>query len=399
MRKLKCTDCGGTLNATVNDEGMAIGTCGYCAAEYLLDRQRKKYVIVEHRFQGQPLLETGDRVTTTAWPLWLWGGLTLGGICLYFLTMIVPQQSRTEITDQNSSVVFNVGGQGSGPGQFRENANLIGIDALGQSIVMDDGRMHIFASDGRFIKSSPPFDEIRNADPLVVLPNGDLILFESNERQLVRFNVQNGQVTERDAIKVNDAYIRENWLAFATPDGGFATYQRQDTDFINPSSVPQSDLVVFYDADLREKRTLRDLISQAVASDPLVQEAPVVTDFVVNGAGSIFLNLLAREDSDSRGGIYEFNADGQFQRRIVIEHGFYGDLALGADGAIWYSDPWLNFLQRIDGPEIAQYDLSALSFETGEPIGLPNEIMTFPNGDVGVTTGADRLVRIEIDDR
>lgn len=403
MRKLKCRDCGGTLGISVNDNGMALGTCAYCHAEYLLDRQRKQYVIVEHRY----LPPTDGALTSPSAPSPVARRLILGmvGVAAAFAVVSSPLISLlsrrsggdSDNTDPGARVVFNVGSQGSGPGQFREYPSWIGIDALGQAVVLDsDRRIHVFGPDGGFIASYPKV--IEASWQVVLLPDGDLVLYNSGPRQFIRFDPDSGTVTAREDIIGNGRYNMPYISGFATSDGGFAVYEEQRLDHAHDTniSLPLPDAIVFYGADLREKRRLNDLISKAVAFDQMVQRRPRVTSFVVNGAGSIFISLKTTEDEDSRGGIYEFNADGVFQRLIAVEQGIAGDLVLSPDGSLWYGDAWLRNLQRITGSNVQRLDLSEVAYQSEESIGNVAAIAAYPNGDIGIATYGYQLVRVAL---
>lgn len=401
MRKLKCSDCGGTLSVSVNDDGMALGTCAYCHAEYLLDRQRKQYVIVEHRYSppdsGALTSPSAPSAVGRRLILGLLGGAAaLAVISSPFISLLTRRSGGDSgDTDPGARIVFNVGSQGSGPGQFREYPAWVGIDALGQAVVLDnDGRIHVFDPDGGFIANFPKVTEA--SWQVVLLPVGDLILYNSGPRQFIRFDPDSGTVTAREDIIGNGQYDMPYISGFATSDGGFAVYEerRSDQDYDTNLSLPLLDAIVFYGADLREKRRLVDLISKAVAPDQMVQKRPRVTSFVVNGAGSIFISLKTAEDEDSRGGIYEFNADGVFQRRIVVEQGIAGDLVLSPDGSLWYGDAWLRILQRIIGSDVQRLDLSAVAYQGEENIGNVAAIATYPNGDIGIATYGYQLVRV-----
>lgn len=403
MRNLKCTTCGSPLKIAVTDEAMAIGTCSHCGAEYLLDRQRKQYVVVEHRFA-----ENAARVTApepqSKQRLFL--VLTVGLAALFVIAGLLISLflkgpgTVTPAAGSGAHVVFNVASEGSSPGQFRDNPSQIAIDARGQAVVTDlNQRIYVFGPDGGFIANHPKPKDYN--DFVTVLPDGGLILLDGWPGGFVRYDPVTGQMAKPVKAAQDDDFRRAYIAGAVTPDGGFAVYATlkddHDSDSDLDPSLPLRDAVILYGSDLRERRRLTGLLAQAIAVDPMVQTRPRVSSMTINGAGNIFLSMLADEDSDSRGGVYEFNADGVFQRRMEIEQTFWGDLAAGPDGSVWYADPWRSDLQRATGAGVQRIDLSTLARDAGRDIGNVVGIATYPNGDVGVITNNHHLVRIALD--
>lgn len=397
MRKLKCSDCGGTLKISVTDDGVALGTCDYCHAEYLLDRQRKQYVVVEHRFPSQAPLGHARHVPSPNPTRRTVFGLVAGGVALSLvgIPFLFGRSRDDDNPDPGARIVFNVGSEGAAPGQFREYPSGVGIDGLGRAVVTDnDGRLYVFGPDGAFIANHPAQKEF---DYLVaMLPSGDAILHDSYPPRFARFDPVSGKIKKTAEVTFPEGYEMPRLRGAITPEGGFAIYQTKDVeDDVNPS-LPVPDAIVFYDANMREKRRLTDLMPQAVAADPMVQKRPEVSGIAINGAGSIFINLQVDEDADSRGGIFEFNADGVFQRRIAIEQGIWGDLVSSPDGSLWFGDAWINDLQRIVGTETQRISLSALGADGEQGVGNCAAIAVYPNGDIGLATMNHQLVRIAL---
>ena len=402
MQKLKCTNCGGTLKIAVTDDGMALGRCQHCGAEYVLDRQRKQYIVVEHRFAGDPAQTATPRPATSRPVILVLLAvavivLLVGG--LFGSALMRESGVPGTAADAGGHVVFNVGSEGSSPGQFRHNPANIGIDALGRAIVNDlDGRIYVFGPDGGFIANHPASNSYN--DFVVVLPDGDVIMYDSSPNRFSRSNPITGEVGTSVNTSPEDKFERATDVNGAvTPDGGFAIYATQGDSHdaeLDPS-LPLPDAVILYGRDLRERRRVTGLLTQAIASDPMVQTRPRVSSMAINGAGNIFLSVRAGEDADSRGGIYEFNADGVFQRRLNIEMSFLGSLASGPDDSLWYADPWRGDLQRSTTGGVQRIDLSAVARAANSDIGNVVSVATYPNGDVGVVTNSHHLVRIAAD--
>ena len=401
MRSLKCTECGGALKIAVTQEGMALGTCRHCGAEYLLDRQRKQYVVVEHRFAGDPAKRVAPQSAKT-WPV----GLILLAVAVVVLlaggpvlsALVRDATAPVAADDAGGRVVFNVGSEGSSPGQLRAYPANVGIDALGRAVVNDlDGRTYVFGPDGGFIANHPKAGSHTNF--VAVLPDGGVIMHDSGPSGFARYEPVSGKIGKPHETSPKDTFDRAYIPGAVTPDGGFAVYATQDDSHdqdLDPS-LPLPDAVILYGSDMRERRRVTGLLTQAIASDPMVQNRPEVSSMAVNGAGNIFLSVMADEDTDTRGGIYEFNADGVFQRRLDIEMSFWGRLASGPDGSLWYGDPWRGDLQRATAAGVQRIDLSALARAAEQDIGNVVGVATYPNGDVGVITNNHHLVRIAVD--
>ncbi len=400
MRKLTCSDCGGTLKVSVNGEGMAIGTCAYCQAEYLLDRRRKQYVVVEHRYapSARPPGPAPAALRPSRRRLLL--GLAAGG----GIAALVTGALRTPLrgggdarapAGPGARVVFITGSRGAGPGQFRDRPSAMAIDGHGRAVIMDSNdRLYVFDAEGGFLAGHPKPEGFNML--VALLPGGDLILHGGWPGRFGRYDPLEGRITEVVELPDDDAYAPVRVQGAVTPNGGFAVYGLlRDAEGVDPG-LPLPDAVTFYGRNLRERRRLTGLMTQAVAADPMVQGRPEVSSLAINGAGNIFLNLQAREDTDSRGGVFEFNADGVFQRRIAVEQGIWGDLAASPDGSLWYGDAWVRDLQRIIGPEVQRIGFSGLAEAAGQGIGNCATIAAYPNGDIGLATLDDQLIRVAL---
>ena len=139
-------------------------------------------------------------------------------------------------------------------------------------------------------------------------------MYGSWPRGFARYDPVTGKAGISVDVSSDDKFERAHIAGAVTPDGGFAVYATQgDTyDIDLDRSLPLADAVILCRSNLQERRRVTGLLSQAITFDSMAQDRPQVTSLTINGAGNIFLSVLAREDADSRGGIYEFNADASF---------------------------------------------------------------------------------------
>lgn len=223
-------------------------------------------------------------------------------------------------------------------------------------------------------------------------------MYGSWPRGFARYDPVTGKAGISVDVSSDDKFERAHIAGAVTPDGGFAVYATQgDTyDIDLDRSLPLADAVILCRSNLQERRRVTGLLSQAITFDSMAQDRPQVTSLTINGAGNIFLSVLAREDADSRGGIYEFNADGVILRKLDVEMSFWDQLASGPYGSLWYSDPWQGDFKHVTAAGVQRIDLSALATEAETPIGNVVDIATYLNGDVAIVTNSYHMVRISV---
>ncbi|ADO42718.1 hypothetical protein [Ketogulonicigenium vulgare] len=387
MRKLKCTSCGGRLSLQTNADGHVIGQCSHCGGEYVVDAKSKQHVILEHRFpDGQPARATRPTRRAVVGLGLAAGGIIGFGAALQFLM----GASRPAADDHlRGTAVFNVGGEGAAPGQFRSDAQSVMVDSQDRAVVMDsEERFYIFAPDGAFLTHFPMPVQGRL---MAVLAAGDIIVNAQN--RFHRLDLMNGQILE-----TVDEPKRDFWVASSgscpTPDGGFATYTMEDAARDSAtSSLPGPDELLIFGRDMKLRRRLTGLMAQALAADPMIADAPRASSIVIDAAGSIFIDITAAGDLDPRCGIFEFNANGVFQRRIAIEQAYWGQIAGAPDGSLWYADPWMSALQQVHAGGVRKiYAPTAAGREM--QLGQPNAIAFYNNGDLAVLGMYNRLIRM-----
>lgn len=397
MRKLKCTSCGGTLNLITTAEGHLIGRCGNCDSEYVVETQGRHHVVVEYRFPDRQ-----PAATAASGPVLRRGVLAagLGAFVLGGAALMLPQLLRgpRETAPNNTAAVktiFNIGGQGAAPGLFREYPDNVGVDSLGRAIVQDSRRrFYVFGPDGAFLNQFPsPKD---SGAMLAVLPDGSIVSDGSNE--LLRIDPMSGEVTSSHPAPEGEGHWVNGEGSCVTPDGGLALYRVAPRSADDDDSLPPPDTLILLDRNLNEQRRLTGLMSQAMAADPMVSTAPTATSIAINGAGSTYIVLKRGEDQDSRDGIFEFNADGRFQRRIAITPKFFPHIIASPDGRLWLSDPWDNMLEEVRPEGIRRVDLTTAGQGEGTHIGNIRSIAAYPNGDIAVIgVSAGRFARIGIE--
>lgn len=403
MRKLKCTSCGGGLTLGNTPDGHVVGTCAHCQAQYVIEARGRSHVIVEHRLP--PGFGPASAQTATAGGgrrALIFGGVaavaTLGlGLPLLspLLTGRAPEADRKAPFRE----VFNVGGSGAQPGQFRGSLSDVMLDSLGRALVRDnDDRYYLFGPDGGFLSHfSRPLGG--RGSLIAFLPDGDLVV--SGPDTLARIDVMTGAVK----VQVPPPDYLNDWTLGAaqcvTPEGGIALYRVPDA--LNPdrrslgygSSVPGEDVLILLDRNLRETRRLSGLLTQAIAADPMVEQAPAPVSIAMDGSGSIFLYVIPREDHDARGGVFEFNADGRFQRRIQVEQAYFGEIVTAPDNSLWLADSWMTKLQHITAAGVKSYETAGLGQKKGQGLGNILSVASYPDGSLALL-GNDRLLRAEV---
>lgn len=386
MRKLKCTDCGGQVKVVTTQEGHVLGRCQHCQAEFVLDARGRQHVIIEHRFPDslRPRTPPAPQPLSRRAVL-LAGSAVLAGGTAWAMLGSTPLQPAKPPAAQ---VLFNVGGEGAAPGQFREHVFDIGIDSLGQALLVDnDNRVYLFGPEGNFLTNYALGGET-DGRFCALMPSGELIL--ASHEAFLRVEAKTGRLIKRVPAPNSDIGSGSHYTT--TPEGGIAAWV-STTSLLN-SGFKTTDQLIVFGPDLREKHRLSGLLQKAIAPDPMIRTLPEVTDLAINSAGSIFLNMRATEDHDPRGGIYEFNANGVFQRRIAVEQAWHGRIAIGPRNEIWYGDPWMNELQIIaTSGEIRR--LRPPASTSGETaVGNLADFAFYPNGDIGIVSMNHRFLRL-----
>lgn len=399
MRKLKCSGCGGTLALANTPDGHVIGKCRQCGSEYVVDAKGRQHVTVEHRFpdaarRAEAAPVHGRRLLIGAA---LGGAAVLAGAS--FLGGAFSTPSRRNAAPPPFHAIFNTGGEGAGPGQFRDDPVAVAVDSLDRALVRDgDRRYYAFGPDGRFLNHyARPFHEYASFTAL--LPGGDLIL--DHRDQFARVDMESGTVKEVTPAPGLVNEWRHGAANCVTPDGGIALYRVPDAaNEGRPSmgmgtSAPGSDVVIFLDRTLRETHRLTDLLPQAIAPDPMITKAPEPVSIAVDGNGSIFILVIPKEDHDNRTGIFEFNAAGRFQRRIALEQKYYGSLAIAPDGSLWVQDVWMSEIQHVTPAGVTKYETAGLGRTRDDAPGNIRSLAVYRDGSLAMI-GNQRLIRAEL---
>ncbi len=399
MRKLKCSGCGGTLALVNTPDGHVIGKCRHCSTEYVVDAKGHQHVTVEHRFPDGAIRAgtapvQGRRLLIGAA---LGGAVVLAGAA--FMGGSLPTSSRRTAAAPPFREIFNTGGEGAAPGQFRDDPVGVAVDSLDRALVRDsDRRYYVFGPDGRFLNHyARPFHE--HASFTALLPGGDLIL--DYRDQFVRLDMETGTVKEVVPAPGLVNEWRHGAANCVTPDGGLALYRVPDAaNDGRPSmgigaSEPGSDVVILFDRNLRETHRLTDLLPQAIAPDSMITTAPEPVSIAIDGNGSIFILVIPKEDHDNRTGIFEFNAAGRFQRRIALEQKYYGSLAVAPDGSLWVQDVWMSEIQHVTPTGVTKYQTAGLGRTRGTALGNIRSLAVYRDGSLAMI-GNQRLVRAEM---
>lgn len=389
MKKLKCPDCGGQVGVTTTAEGHVLGLCAHCAAQFVIEARGRQHIIVEHRFPDRMPASLPAKPALGRRAILGMAGVAVVGAAAV-LGLGRQRQATAADDGAGAEVLFNVGGEGAGAGQFRDHVFDIGIDSRGRAALIDNReRIYVFGPEGQFITHYAQ-DESRKGRFCALLPNGDLILADG--KTFHRLALESGALIEsvetgRDLRGWNAAYA-------LSAQGGIAVYSTEGHGVGRSGAGAPQDRITFFGPDLKERRHLSGFLAQAIAPDPMVQQWPEVTAIALDPAGSIYLNIRAQEDHDLRGGIFEFNADGRLLRRIEVDQSWHGHLAMGADKTLWYGDAWRNDLQRISGAGRSHLALSGLAKTADAALGNVAAFALYPNGDIGLVTMNHRFARL-----
>lgn len=390
MKKLKCPDCGGQVGVTTTAEGHVLGLCAHCAAQFVIEAKGRQHIIVEHRFPDRPPVAMPEKPALGRRALL--GVAVLAALGAVAAVSGVGRHRQTPAADKGAGgeLLFNVGGEGAGAGQFRDHVFDIGVDSLGRAALVDNReRVYVFGPEGQFITHYAQ-DESRKGRFCALLPNGDLVFADG--KTFHRLALESGALIE----SVETARELRGWnAAYAlTAQGGIAVYSTQEHGLGRSGGAAPQDQITIFGPDLKERRHLSGFLAQAIAPDPMVQQWPEVTAIAVDPAGSFYLNIRAGEDNDLRGGIFEFNADGTLLRRIEVDQDWHGHLGIGADRTLWYGDAWRNDLQRITGEGRSHLALAGLAKTADAALGNVAAFALYPNGDIALATMNHRFARL-----
>lgn len=387
MQELKCSRCGADLGTHyVEGEGL-YGRCTHCRTSYLIQEVDRSHVVVDVRLpEGMP-----DKRHISRRSIVFAGAVLAGATAIAALPRLLSFTPAGE-PRPTTKPIWNIGGPGAGPGEFRDNIAALTIDGQGRSAltVSSSPVVQLFDGDGRFLARWVTGS--KTAQLLVALPGGDLII--EGPDGLERRDPLTGRV--KALIREPDYDLRGGTEKVApTPDGGFAIYYARDSSSISePRKGLPDDRIVYFGADGTQGRAVGPLIGKVFVIDPAVPDLPAISSMAVDGAGTIYLLFHKKEDYDTREGIYVFNPDGVFLRKIEIEQKYHGDLAATADGTLFHTDPWMTRMTRIKAGKMASIDMTDLERDPQMDLGIPHFIAAFPNGDLGVATGSQRYLRI-----
>lgn len=378
MRKLKCSDCGGAVRIVNSPDQHVIGRCESCGSEYVLQLKGRSHVIVEHRFpDGMQRRGLSERSSN-------WIAITIVAISLVCAALaLIPEFSQEAApAARDFEVIYDVGGEGAGPGQFRDYIHGLGVDNLDRVLAVDtDNRFYVFGPEGNFLTQyiAPP--EAEDASYLAVLPRGEVVLTSNKTFHFI--DLATGKYLR--SLPRKEPWVHGQKRAAVTPDGGLAYYQTEN------KRDGDQDVLIFYGPDFQEKRRLTGLLAKALANDPMVKDPPVVGALAIAGSGNIYLDVRAREKMDARGGIYEFNGDGVFLRRIAVDQGINEELLVTGKGDIWYRDSWSSALQYVTASGVKSY----------YPQGKNSMVnlwafAIFTNDELVVATAQSRLIRLRL---
>ena len=390
MQELKCGRCGADLETlNVEDEGL-YGRCTHCRTTYLLEEVDRSHLTVEIRGAPEPA-QAKPLVSRRA--ALIGGGAFVGLIGLAAIPSLIvsggsekSDRKRAEITPK-----WVVGGEGAGPGQFRNYVLDLVIDGQGRSALSFNSSplVQLHDANGRFVARW--VNGGKYARLIAALPGGDLIL--DGPDGFERRDPVSGRIIA--TAPGPDDSIRGGWTRSATtPDGGFAIYYSRDglSRFHQADGSPD-DRLAYFDPNGQLIRAVGPLVGAVLRPDPAIAEFPRIAGLAIDGVGSVYLLLHKEEEYDTREGIYVFNADGKFLRKIEVAQKYLGSLAATADGTVYHSDPWSSEVTRIKGNQIDSIDMTDFKVDAGVDLNVPHEIAAFPDGDLGIVTGSHRYLR------
>ena len=392
MQELKCGRCGADLETwSVEDEGL-YGRCTHCKTTYLINDVDRSHVIVDVRLPKEarsPATAPIDRRNVLLGAGALVTAIVAGSFALPALLTSAADRSTV---GRKLKPLWNIGGKGAGPGQFRDYIAAVTIDGQGRSAiaVASSPLVQLFGGDGQFLARWVTGST--SAQLLAALPGGDLIL--DGPDGFERRDPMTGRIVATIAEPASDVRGGTEKTA-TTPDGGFAIYYARDSAFTSEQRKQMpDDRIVYFGPDGSMGKVVGPLIGKIFRYDPTIPELPDIAAMAIDGAGTIYLLFHKKKDFDTREGLYVFSPDGVFLRKIEISQKFYGILASTADGTIFHADPWMTRITRIKGAEMTSIDMTDLTRDVSMDVGMPFEMAAFPNGDLGLATGSDRYLRI-----
>lgn len=156
---------------------------------------RPPRVIVEHRFPDGPAPFPKARSASVSRRIALGlGGIALAGAAASVLGLTRKAGNTPGGLTKGADVLFNVGGEGPGPGQFRDYVFNIGIDSLGRAALIDnDDRIYVFGPEGQFITYYPQGEGYEGK--FCALRLGGVLIFAGN-RSFHRVSLENGALLE-----------------------------------------------------------------------------------------------------------------------------------------------------------------------------------------------------------
>lgn len=400
MQELKCRNCGGPIEVQdVKDQGL-FGQCSKCGSRYSLRMTDRQHIVIEHRFpDGHPNAALNPEQTRRA--LLIGAGLLAAGGVAITASMLLGGRDEALIgTTVPARLIWNVGGRGVAPGQFRDQIRDVIVDANANILTHTNSGTtpQLFNGDGGFIRNWPtlsPYTRLYCA-----LAGGGALIYNSD---LEIRDFQSGALRQTITLpKINDQIVSAQY-AIGRPDGSFAIFVSDELDQIrhragvehaDDTTKQFDDHLLFFKADGSFDRTLSGMLGGAVARDPNIDGAPAVSGVDMDAAGNIYILLSSTEDFETRSGIYIFNANGVFQRRIPINERGYGALAVTAEGTIYRGDPWSSDVTRYKDTAETKLSLSALNTSVDATIGNVSSIAALPNGDIIIGTMNERMARI-----
>ena len=383
MQELTCAKCGAALiTRNVPDEGL-YGDCAHCRTSYLIDDVDRTHVVVDVRG-----MEHRRRLPSRR--LLIGGGVAIAAVsALSVVPTLIVSHGQEEVVEPSITPLWNIGGKGPGAGQFRDSIWSLTIDGQGRSatIASSSPIVQLFDGDGRFLARW--LKPQATGDLLAALPGGDLIFAAG--RAFERRDAMTGRLV----ATIPQVVRYGTRMGATTPDGGFAAYYEGDSssETSERGGVPD-DRLVYVGPDGTPGKAIGPLFGAVIRPDPASPKMPEVSAMAIDGAGTIYLLVYRGEEFDTRGGIYAFGPDGVFLRKIEIEQKYHGHIAAGADGTLFHADPWMTRITRIKGAATSAIDLAAIERDAEMELGTPYRLAVFPNGDLGITTSAQRYLRV-----